>query len=224
MFYGFYNYYTGQFSLEGFLKLFSSAFNSSYPVLEGIRNSLIMASITPIFVILFTYLLLKNFTKVSSAVVFSTMGFSSAFLGIALIYLNILYDIKLWVLLIVGYFLITVPIAYSFMYQYVREFPKDILDLAKIDRLSPLKTFLLIECPILKNIFLGTYLQIFAIILGEFTISYSMQLGRDFPTIALVNYSLFSDKKLLEGAALSSVNIIIVLVLFYISNKITEKE
>ncbi|MGL5744773.1 MAG: ABC transporter permease [Cetobacterium sp.] len=224
VFYGFYNYYTGQFSLEGFLKLFSSAFNSSYPVLEGIRNSLIMASITPIFVILFTYLLLKNFTKVSSAVVFSTMGFSSAFLGIALIYLNILYDIKLWVLLIVGYFLITVPIAYSFMYQYVREFPKDILDLAKIDRLSPLKTFLLIECPILKNIFLGTYLQIFAIILGEFTISYSMQLGRDFPTIALVNYSLFSDKKLLEGAALSSVNIIIVLVLFYVSNKITEKE
>ena len=51
-----------------------------------------------------------------------------------------------------------------------------------------------------------------------------MQLGRDFPTIALVNYSLFSDKKLLEGAALSSVNIIIVVVLFYLSNKITEKE
>ncbi|MGL4510917.1 ABC transporter permease subunit, partial [Cetobacterium sp.] len=115
-------------------------------------------------------------------------------------------------------------IAYSFMYQYVREFPKDILDLAKIDALSPFKTFLLIECPILKNVFLGTYLQIFAIILGEFTISYSMQLGRDFPTIALVNYSLFSDKKLLEGAALSSVNIIIVVVLFYLSNKITEKE
>ncbi|WP_047395804.1 iron ABC transporter permease [Cetobacterium sp. ZOR0034] len=224
IFYGFYNYYIGKFSLDGFIRLFNQSFNSSYPVLEGIRNSLILASITPIFVIIFTYLLLKNFTKMTSAVVFSTMGFSSAFLGIALIYINILYDIKLWILLIVGYFLITVPIAYSFMYQYVREFPKDILDLAKIDRLSPLKTFLLIECPILKNVFLGTYLQIFAIILGEFTISYSMQLGRDFPTLALVNYSLFSDKKLLEGAALSSVNIIIVVALFYISNKITEKE
>ncbi|WP_293723303.1 ABC transporter permease subunit [uncultured Cetobacterium sp.] len=224
IFYGFYNYYIGKFSLDGFIRLFNQSFNSSYPVLEGIRNSLVLASITPIFVIIFTYLLLKNFTKMTSAVVFSTMGFSSAFLGIALIYINILYDIKLWILLIVGYFLITVPIAYSFMYQYVREFPKDILDLAKIDRLSPLKTFLLIECPILKNVFLGTYLQIFAIILGEFTISYSMQLGRDFPTLALVNYSLFSDKKLLEGAALSSVNIIIVVALFYISNKITEKE
>lgn len=224
IFYGFYNYYTGSFSLEGFYKLFSSDFNVYYPVLQGIRNSLLLASITPIFVIVFTYLLLKNFTKVTSAIVFSTMGFSSAFLGIALIYINILYDIKLWILLVIGYFLVTVPIAYSFMYQYVREFPKDILDLAKIDALSPFKTFLLIECPILKNVFLGTYLQIFAIILGEFTISYSMQLGRDFPTIALVNYSLFSDKKLLEGAALSSVNIIIVVVLFYLSNKITEKE
>ncbi|MCQ8211114.1 ABC transporter permease subunit [Cetobacterium somerae] len=224
IFYGFYNYYIGKFSLEGFYRLFSEDFNIYYPVLQGIRNSLLLASITPIFVIIFTYLLLKNFTKVTSAIVFSTMGFSSAFLGIALIYINILYDIKLWILLVIGYFLVTVPVAYSFMYQYVREFPKDILDLAKIDALSPLKTFLLVECPILKNIFLGTYLQIFAIILGEFTISYSMQLGRDFPTIALVNYSLFSDKKLLEGAALSSVNIIIVVVLFYLSNKITEKE
>lgn len=224
IFYGFYNYYTSSFSLEGFYKLFSSDFNAYYPVLQGIRNSLLLASITPIFVIIFTYLLLKNFAKVTSIIVFSTMGFSSAFLGIALIYINILYDIKLWILLVIGYFLVTVPIAYSFMYQYVREFPRDILDLAKIDALSPFKTFLLIECPILKNVFLGTYLQIFAIILGEFTISYSMQLGRDFPTIALVNYSLFSDKKLLEGAALSSVNIIIVVVLFYLSNKITEKE
>lgn len=103
--------------------------------------------------IIFTYLLLKNFTKVTSAIVFSTMGFSSAFLGIALIYINILYDVKLWILLVIGYFLVTVPIAYSFMYQYVREFPKDILDLAKIDTLSPLKTFLLVECPILKMYF-----------------------------------------------------------------------
>ena len=224
IFYGFYNYYIGKFSLEGFYRLFSENFNIHYPVLQGIRNSLLLASITPIFVIIFTYLLLKNFTKITSVVVFSTMGFSSAFLGIALIYINILYDIKLWILLVVGYFLVTVPVAYSFMYQYVKEFPKDILDLAKIDALSPVKIFLLIEYPILKNVFLGTYLQIFAIILGEFTISYSMQLGRDFPTIALVNYSLFSDKKLLEGAALSSVNIIIVVILFYLSNKITEKE
>lgn len=224
VFYGFYNYYTGKFSLEVFFRIFSYEFNLQYPVLIAIRNSLLLAGIAPLFVILFAYLLLKNFVKLTSVVVFSTMGFSSAFLGIALIYLNILYDIKLWILLIVGYFLVTVPIAYSFMYQYVREFPQDILDLAKLDQLSNIKTFFLVELPILKNIFLATYLQIFAIILGEFTISYTMQLGKDFPTMSILNYSLFSDKKLLEGAALSSVNILIVGILFYLSNRIAKKD
>ncbi|MGL4977198.1 MAG: ABC transporter permease [Cetobacterium sp.] len=223
MFYGFYNFYTGSFSFQSFFKLFSKDFNKIYPVIEAISNSLILASMTTIAVILFSYLLLKNFTKLTSGIVFSTMGFSSAFLGISLIYINIIYDINLKLLLLIGYFLITLPIAYSFMYQYVKEFPKDILDLAKLDRLSSLQTFLFIELPILKDIFLATYLQIFAIILGEFTISYSMQLGRDFPTIALVNYSLFSNKKLLESATLSSLNIIIVVILFYLSNKITQK-
>ncbi|MGL5797909.1 MAG: ABC transporter permease [Cetobacterium sp.] len=223
IFYGFYNFYTGSFSFQSFFKLFSKDFNKIYPVIESISNSLILASVTPIVVILFSYLLLKNFTKLTSGIVFSTMGFSSAFLGISLIYVNIIYDINLKLLLLVGYFLITLPIAYSFMYQYIKEFPKDILDLARLDRLSALQTFLFIELPILKDIFLATYLQIFAIILGEFTISYSMQLGSDFPTIALVNYSLFSDKKLLESATLSSLNIIIVVILFYLSNKITQK-
>ncbi|MBC2851929.1 iron ABC transporter permease [Cetobacterium sp. 8H] len=222
--YGFFNYYTGKFSIYHLLKLFDNGFNQEYPILQAIGNSLLLAGITPVFVIFFTYFLLKNFTKLTGVVVFSTMGFSSAFLGIALIYLNILYDIKLYLLLVIGYFLITVPIAYSFMYQYVREFPKDILDLAKIDRLTPFKSFILVEFPILKKVFIATYLQIFAIILGEFTISYSMQLGRDFPTIALVNYSLFTDKRLLEGAALSSLNIFIVGVLFYLSNKLSEQK
>ena len=60
--------------------------------------------------------------------------------------------------------------------------------------------------------------------MGEFTISYTMQLGKDFPTMSILNYSLFSDKKLLEGAALSSVNILIVGILFYLSNRIAKKD
>lgn len=222
--YGFFNYYTGKISLEPLLILFNNNFNESYPVIDALRNSIILAGITPIFVIIFSYLLLKNYSKLTGGIVFSTLGFSSAFLGIALIYINIIYDVQLWILLICGYTLITVPIAYSFMYQYITEFPKDILELAKLDKLSKIKTFILIEFPILKKIFLATYLQIFAIILGEFTISYSMQLGSSFPTISLVTYSLFSDKKLLEGSALSSLNIIIVVILFYMSSKINKKK
>ncbi len=220
--YGFFNYYTGKFSFSSFLKLFSAELNSEYHVLEALGNSMILAGVTPVFVIIFTYLILKNYSKITGVIIFSTMGFSSAFLGIVLIYLNILYIIPLWLLLIFGYFLVTVPIAYSFMYQYVKEFPKDLLDLGKLDSLSSLKSFCLIEFPILKRVFIGTYLQIFAIILGEFTISYTMQLGTDFPIISIVNYSLYSDKKLLEGAALSSLNVLIVALLFYLSNRLTE--
>lgn len=222
--YGFFNYYKGEITFEPLFTLFQKGFNENYPVIEAMRNSLILSTLTPFIVIIFAYLLLKNYSKLTGGIVFSTLGFSSAFLGIGLIYINIVYDIKLWILLICGYTLITVPIAYSFMYQYIVEFPKDILELAKIDRLSKFKSFILIELPILKNVFIGTYLQIFAIILGEFTISYSMQLGSTFPTLALVNYSLFSNKKLLEGSALSSLNIIIVLILFYLSNKITKNK
>lgn len=69
------------------------------------------------------------------------MGFSSAFLGVILIYINILFEIKLWILLIIGYFLITVPIAYSFMFQYIIEFPADIVSLSKLDIKSSFKRF-----------------------------------------------------------------------------------
>ena len=221
--YGFYNFYTGKFSLVHFLNLFNSEFNERYPILEGIANSLFLASIASIFIVIFAYLLLKNFTKMTGVFIFSTIGFSSAFLGLTLVYLNILYDIKTWILLVIGYFLITVPIAYSFMYQYVIEFSKDILELSILDNLSFIKRFYLIEFPILKKVFIATYFQIFAIILGEFTISYSMQLGKTFPTIALVNYSLYTDKKILEGAALSSLNIVFVAVLFYISTRLNQE-
>lgn len=222
--YGFYNYYTNKFSFDSLFKIFSKNFNFEYPVIEGIINSLFLATITPLFVIIFTYLLLKNFNKTSNRFIVSTMGFSSAFLGVILIYINILFEIKLWILLIIGYFLITVPIAYSFMFQYIIEFPEDIVSLSKLDIKSSFKRFFLIEFPILKNIFIGTYLQIFAIILGEFTISYTMQLGSEFPTIALVNYALYSNKKFLEGAILSSISIIIISTLFYLSSYINKNE
>lgn len=222
--YGFFNPFTSKFSFEAFMKLFDSGFNKSFPVIESIGNSILLAGITPIFVILFTYLLLKNYNRFSGVVISSTMGISSAFLGIFLIYLNILYSIPLKILLMIGYFLITVPIAYSFMFQYIVEFPKDILDLAKLENISSLKRFFLIEFPILKKVFLGTYLQIFAIILGEFTLSYTMQLGAEYPTLSLVNYSLYSNKKILEGASLSSLNIIIIGVLFILSNRLLDEK
>lgn len=218
--YGFFNIYTGKFTLKYFLILFNKEFNMEYPVIKACCNSLLLAGITPLVVIFFSYLLLKNYKKATGIVIFSTLGISSAFLGITLMYLNILFNINLGILLFIGYFLISIPVAYSFMYSSILNFPEELLDLAKLDKLNFFKQFFYIEFPILKNIFIATYLQIFAIILGEFTISYTMQLESVFPTISLVNYSLYANKRFLEGASLSSLNIIIVFILFFISNKI----
>lgn len=218
--YGFFNVYTGKFTLKYFFILFDKEFNMEYPVIKACFNSLFLSGITPIVVIFFSYLLLKNHKKITSIIIFSTLGISGAFLGITLIYLNILFNIKLEILLFLGYFLISVPIAYSFMYNSIINFSEEILDLIKLDRLNIFQKFFYIEFPILKNIFIATYLQIFAIIFGEFTISYTMQLENIFPTISLVNYSLYANKKFLEGASLSSLNILIILILFFISNRI----
>lgn len=222
--YGFYNYYTNEFTFKYFIKLFNKNFNYQYPVIEGIKNSFILAGITPFIVIFFTYVLLKNHNRKIERTIFAIMGISSAFLGIVLLYLNILYEIPLKFLIFYGYFLISIPISYSFMYNHIVYFPQEIDDLAKIDGVNGIKRFIKVEYPILKNIFLATYLQIFAIILGEFTISYTMQLGKEFPTVALVNYSLYSSKKFLEASALSSVTIFTIIILFYLSNRIKNRK
>lgn len=218
--YGFFNFYLGKISLAPLIKLFSKSFNEEYPVIESIKNSFILAGVLPIFVIIFVYLILRNYSKISNFLIVSTLGFSNAFLGILLIYMNILYNLKLEILLYIGYFLITVPIGYSFIYSYIVYFPKEINELIKLDNISRIKAFLKIEFPLLKNIFLAVYFQLFAIILGEFTIAYTMQLGDIYPIISLVNYSLYSNKLFLESGALSSLNVILVMGLYLISNVI----
>ncbi len=212
--FSFYNYYEKKFSLRAFIDILSPAFNKKYPVVESIINSGTIAMVTAFIVVIFTYLLLKSTSKFSTYIIFSTFGISSGFLGITLVYTNIIYDIPYIALLIGGFFLTTVPLAYSFMYQYIRKFPVDILEASSIDGASKFQTFLYIELPMLKEVLMGTYLQIFAVIYAEFTITYTMQLGRYLPLSSVVNYNLYTNKLFLESAAMSSLNIIIIGVLF----------
>ncbi len=153
----------------------------------------------------------------------ATLGISSAFLGMALLYLNILFDIPFVLLLILGYFLITIPIAYSFLFQPIRGFDNKIVEAAKIDGANKLIIFLKVELPLLFSSFTSAFLQIFAIIFGEFTISYTMQVRDYFPLVSVVNYSLSSGRLYQEANALSGLNIIIIFFIFYISNKFAKK-
>lgn len=221
--FSFFNFYLGKFSFNHFSRIFSQDFNQEFPILKGVFNSTLLSFTGAFIVTIVAYLLIRNFNKFTDALVFSTMGFSTGFLGILLIYLNISLNIPLWVLILQGYLLITLPIGYSFLFHYIHKFPKEILEAGEIDGVVGYKRFLYLELPNLKNVFLGVFLQIFAILFGEFTLSYTMQLGENFPTIALVNYSLISSKRFLESSSLNSFLLIFILSIFILSQKILEK-
>lgn len=216
--FSFYNYYESKFTLTVFKRLFSREFNKSYPVIESIFNSLMVSGVTALIVVIFSYILLKNYRKINSYIIFSTFGISSAFLAISLVYINILYEIPYLLLLVTGYFLTSIPLAYSFMYQYIKKFPKDVSEAAEVDGAGRIQKFFYIELPMLKDILISTYFQIFAIIYAEFTITYTMQLGREFPLASLVNYSLASHKLFLESSAMSTLNIMIIGSIFLMAN------
>ncbi len=221
--YAFYNYLENKFTFIYFKSLFSREFNKKFPVLLAIRNSTLIALVTAFITLILTYIFLKNKHKFTSTIILSSLGISSAFLGIGLIYLNILFNINYLILLIVGYLVITIPIAYSFMHYHINSFNKSLLEASYIDGSTPLKTFIYIEFPILKGVFLSTFLQVFAVIFTEFTISYTMQISDYLPTISIINYSMANSKYILESSALSGLNTIIIIILFLFSNSIYKK-
>jgi len=212
-----------KFDISSFLHLFSKELNRVYPVVRSIINSFLVSAIAALFAVITAYFLLKNYSKLINVSVMATLGISSAFLGMALLYLNILFDIPFVLLLILGYFLITIPIAYSFLFQPVRGFDDKIIEAAKIDGANNLIIFLKIELPLLFSSFISAFLQIFAMIFGEFTISYTMQVRDYFPLASVVNYSLSSGRLYQEANALSGLNILLIFFIFYISNKFVKK-
>ena len=133
-----------------------------------------------------------------------------------LYYIYVLYEVPFTLLLVFAYFMTGIPLAYSFLYQNVKNFPKDLQEMALLDGTSHWTYFWKIQFPILRPLFLLSFLQSFAIFLGEFTLAYTMQLGDIFPVVSLVNYSLLVDKKYLESSALSAVLLLLILLLFFL--------
>jgi len=219
----FFNFITMKFDLKGFINLFSKDLNIRFPVIQSIFNSFLVSAITGMLAIIAAYLLLKKCNKIVNIVIMSTFGISSAFLGMALLYLNILYNIPFFILIIFGYFLISVPLAYSFLFQPILSFDEKIIEAAKVDGANKLKIFTKIELPLLFSAFLSSFLHIFAIIYGEFTISYTMQIRDYFPLASIVNYSLSSSRFYQEATAFSGLNVIIIFITFYLSTLLSNK-
>jgi len=220
----FYNYYDMKFDFSGLLNLFSDSLNRRFPVIKSLFNSFFVAVVSSFVSVSFVFYLLKNYKRLTSIMIMSVMGVSSAFLAISLLYLNILFDIPYILLVIFGYILVSTPIAFSFLYYHVTSFDKSLIEAGKIDGAGKFQIFKKIEFPILFPVLFSTFLQIFAIMFGEFTISYTMQLRDVFPLVSIVNYSLSSNRFFKESSALSALNIIIIFSIFYFSKWLENKK
>ncbi|HOO75850.1 MAG TPA: ABC transporter permease subunit, partial [Tepiditoga sp.] len=137
--------------------------------------------------------------------------------------MNIKYSVPMLLLKCWGYILIAIPIAYSFMYPYVKGFDKSILEAAETDGAGKFKIFRKIEFPILFPNFVSTFFQIFVIIYGEFTIVYTMQAGNYVSLSSVTNYTLNSYRMYREASAFSSLNLMIIIIFFAFSNYIVKK-
>ena len=220
----FVNQYTGKFSIKAYYNLFSHEFNENYEVINSIINSFGISAIVSIITVFLIYVIIKNYSRLTDIIIFSNMGISGAFLAITLYYMNILFNIPLIILLAVGYIIGAIPIGYSFMYQYIKKFPITILEAAELDCKNFYQRFRYVDFPILKNIFISSFLQIFAVIFGEFTVVYTMQLGDILPIASLINYSLVSNKKYMESSAFSAIILFIVLGAFLLGEYFKERD
>ena len=217
----FFDYINARFDFQALFILFSDELNSKYPVVQSILNSLLVAGVTSFCSVVFTYLLIKYRIKYSNVFILSSLGISSAFLAMGLLYLHIIFDIPFFILLVLGFFFITVPIAYSFLFNHIAGFNNNIIEAASCEGADKLKIFRYIELPILFPVLLSTFLQIAAIVYGEFTIAYTMQVYDLFPVSSVVNFSLNSHRLFKESAAFSSLNVLIVFGLYLLSLKNT---
>lgn len=213
-----FNFYENRFDITGLKILFSIDFIRKYRVVEAFMNSGIIAVCSGIIVISTAYLIIKNKGKYGDLIIMSAMGISSAFLGAAIVYFGILFDIPSWIMLVSAYGVIFTPVAYIFMSSHFSGIDKSILEAAKIDGAGKLSTFIHIEIPIFMPILVSAFLQIAAISFGEFTIAYTMQIQDTFPLVSTLNFSLESMRKIRESSAMSSITVIIIFILFFISN------
>jgi thiamine transport system permease protein len=176
------------------------------------------------FVAVFSaYWFVKSKRRISEIVILPTLGISSAFLAMALLYTHILFGIPYPILVTFGYYLSTVAIAYTFLYQSVKGLRSDIIEAAKMDGASSFRVWRSIELPLLLPVMTAVFFQIFAIVFGEFTVSYTMQMRDIFPLASVVNYAMSVQRYYKESAAFAGLNTLIVFGSFILSSIITQK-
>jgi len=218
-----YNHHEGTFTLKHLFNLFSQEMNVKFKTITSIFNSINVALIASTIATMIGYWLADLKTRLADFFILPLLGVSGAFIGMSLLYTNILYNVPFELLICFGFIFITVPLAYSFLFQSVKGFKPEWQEAAFIDGATRLTAFLYVKFPILVPAILAVFFQIFAIIYGEFTISYTMQIRDFFPLASVVNYSLSAHRYYLESQAFAALNTIIVFTTFFTASLLTKK-
>lgn len=200
--------------------IFSEAVNSNFKIINGILNSIIISFTASILVIPLVYILIRNKSKLTEFIITSSFGLSPAIISISYVYLSIITGMPILITGILGFIVISVPFAYSFLHHHVAGFDKIIIEAASLDTESKIKIFRFIEFPIIKPILLTSFLNTFALLYGEFTFAYIISNTSSLPLISSVNFSLNSQRKTGLSLAVNFINLVLIFSIFIVSKSI----
>ncbi|MBN1500730.1 MAG: hypothetical protein JW982_11270 [Spirochaetes bacterium] len=204
--------------------IFSEKFNTDFPVIRSIMNSFVLSSLSALSVTFITYILLKKNSKSGEMIITSAIGISTALLSISFLYVSIIFGINPYLIMLAGFMTLSIPYSYSLMHQHVTGFNRSMLEAALLETKSSLKRFFSIELPVIYPVLILNFLNVFAIIYGEFTFAYIFNSGNSLPLVSTTGYSIASRRLLGETYALNTFNsffiIMIFGLIFFISSKL----
>jgi thiamine transport system permease protein len=212
-----FNPFTGLPDLSPFAAIVSSSFNEKYPVWRSLANTSIVSAAGAAVSVAVGYFFVKKKSGILSSLVLSTIGISSAFLAISFVYTGVVTGIPSSFLLCAGLICVSVPLSFSFMKDSFSRFDSTLVDEARMTGAGTFHIFRRIEFPLLAPSFIAAFLQSFAVLFGEFTLSYTMQIQDSFPLLPITVFSMQSARLMRESSALSSVSVCIVIAVYIIS-------
>jgi thiamine transport system permease protein len=215
-----FNPYTGHVDFSAFSHLADGSFNGRFPVVRSLINTLLLAGAGSVFSVAISFVLVRARRAAASSFVLSMMGVSSAFLATALVYFGIISDMPLPVLSCAGFVCISVPLCYSFLSQSLSRFDSRYVEEAKVMGAGSFRLLLHVELPLMAPAFAAAFLQSFAILFGEFTLAYTMQMQDSFPLLSVTIFSMESMRMTRESAALSTISILLVFLIYLVSQRI----
>jgi thiamine transport system permease protein len=118
-------------SISGFEKLFLDfrILNNEFKILQSVGNSVFISSISSVILVILGYTFVKLKLERTALI---PIYVSTAFWGISLVYLEIIFGLPEIIIAIIGFTIINLPLAYNFLASSVLDFKNEILEAARL--------------------------------------------------------------------------------------------